>query len=379
MKAALNTGQAGRYVARMQNGRIIPVILSGGSGTRLWPMSRPERPKQLLALTADETMLQMTVRRVVDEDFAAPVVVANARHADLIEEQLADAGVTPAALVLEPVARNTAPAIALAALAVGGGEQALLVMPSDHVIADVPAFHDAIRRALPLVANGWLVTFGISPDAPETGYGWIQRGEPIGDGVFRVRRFVEKPPLDRAEAMLATGDHDWNGGIFLFRADRYLAALGQHDPAILLAAEAAMAEARREGVRVTPDAAAFAASPDDSIDYAVMEKADRVAVAPVAMGWSDVGSWDALHAISARDAAGNAHGAHGGEVVAIDTRDCLVRTDRARVALVGVDNLIVVAAGDDILILPRGRSQEVKALLEAIKDRAAADPAGSAG
>lgn len=363
----------------MTDRRIIPVILSGGSGTRLWPMSRPERPKQLLALTGAETMLQLTARRAVGDRFALPIVVANALHADEIEAQLAEAGVQPAALVLEPVARNTAPAIALAALAAGGGEDALLVMPSDHVIADVPAFHAAVQRALPLVAKGWLATFGIRPDGPETGYGWIQRGEALGanegGGVFRVRRFVEKPPRDRAEAMLASGDHDWNGGIFLFRADRYLAALGQHDPAILLAAQEAMAKARRDGARIHPDADAFAASPSESIDYAVMEKADHVAVAPVAMGWSDVGSWDALHAISDRDAAGNAHGATGGEVIAIDTRNCLVRTDGARVALVGVEDLIVVASGDDILILPRGRSQDIKTLIEAMTNRSAAAPA----
>lgn len=357
----------------MTDRRIVPVILSGGSGTRLWPMSRPEKPKQLLALTGEETMLQLTARRALGEAFAPPIVVANAQHAEPIEAQLAEVGVRPAALVLEPVARNTAPAIALAALAAGGGEDALLVMPSDHVIADVAAFHDAVSRALPLVASGWLATFGIRPDAPETGYGWIQRGEAIGEEVFRVRRFVEKPPLDRAEAMLAAGDHDWNGGIFLFRADRYLAALGQHEPAILLAAQEAMAMARRDGARLYPDPDAFAASPNESIDYAVMERADHVAVAPVAMGWSDVGSWDALHAISECDEAGNAHGAVGGEVIAIDTRDCLVRTDGARVALVGVENLIVVASGDDILILPRGRSQEVKALIEAMKRRSAAE------
>ena len=366
----------------MTDRRIIPVILSGGSGTRLWPMSRPERPKQLLALTAADTMLQLTARRVAGEAFADPIVVANARHADVIEHQLADTGVTTGTLILEPMARNTAPAIALAALAAGGGEQALLVMPSDHVIADVDAFHAAIHRALPLVGDGWLVTFGITPDSPETGYGWVQHGEGIGEGVFRVRRFVEKPPLDAAEAMLAAGDHDWNGGIFLFRADRYLAALAQYDPAILIAAQAAMTGARRDGIRLFPDAEAFAASPDQSIDYAVMEKAERVAVAPVAMGWSDLGSWDALHAISDRDEAGNAHGtdggADGGEVIAIDTHDCLVRTDGARVALVGVDNLIVVAAGNDILILPRGRSQEVKKLIAAMKDKAAAAPDGVA-
>ena len=349
----------------MSQRRITPVILSGGSGTRLWPMSRPERPKQLLSLTADDTMLQLTARRAAGERFAAPVVVANARHADLIDEQLAAVGVTPQAVVLEPVGRNTAPAIALAALAVGGGEDALLVMPSDHVIGDVDAFHAAVARAMPLVAAGWLVTFGIAPDAAETGYGWIQRGEPLADGVFRVRRFVEKPPQDAADAMLAAGDHSWNGGIFLFRADMYLQALAQHDPAILVSAEAAMDSARREGGRILPDDAAFSGCPNDSIDYAVMEKAERVAVVPVAMGWSDVGSWDALHAISDRDNAGNAH--HG-DVVAIDTRNCLVRSDGVRIALVGVEDLIVVASGDDVLILPRGRSQEVKKLIEALKN-----------
>ena len=345
----------------MTQSQIVPVVLSGGSGTRLWPMSRPERPKQLLALTADDTMLQLTAQRVAGESFAAPIVVANARHADLIDGQLAAAGIQPQAVVLEPVGRNTAPAIALAALAASGGEQALLVMPSDHVIGDLDAFHAAVARALPLAAQGWLITFGITPDAPEIGYGWIQRGEAIGDGVFRVQRFVEKPPLDAAQAMLAAGDHSWNGGIFLFRADIYLQALAQHDPEILVAAEAAMAKAQRHGMRILPDANAFAASPDDSIDYAVMEKAERVAVVPVAMDWSDVGSWDALHAISPRDDQGNAH---SGDVVAIDTRNCLVRSDGVRVAMLGVEDLIVIASGNDVLILPRGRSQEVKKLTE---------------
>ena len=364
---------------------IIPVILSGGSGTRLWPMSRPERPKQLLALTAEETMLQLTAGRATGERFGAPIVVANAAHADEVEAQLAAAGAAPAALILEPAGRNTAPAIALAALAAGGdtgrspedrtagaeSDAVLLVMPSDHVIGDVPTFHAAIAAALPMVERGWLATFGIAPDAPETGYGWIQAGEETAPGVHRVARFVEKPPLDRAEAMLAAGDHYWNGGIFLFRADAYLRALATHAPEMLVATRDAMAKARREGARVWPDAAAFAASPSDSIDYAVMERAEQVVVVPVAMAWNDVGSWDALHGISERDEDGNAHGqAGGGRVVAVDTRNCLVRTDGARVALVGVEDLIVVASGDDILILPRGRSQEVKKLLEAMKDQA---------
>ena len=343
---------------------IVPVILSGGSGTRLWPMSRPEMPKQLLALTAEETMLQLTAKRAHGEAFAAPIVVANARHADHIDAQLKAVGAAPQAVILEPVARNTAPAIALAALA-AKGEDALLVMPSDHVIADVPAFHAAIEAAMPLVADGWLVTFGIAPDAPETGYGWIKVGEPLAEGVHRVDRFVEKPPLDAAQAMLASGDHAWNGGIFLFRADIFLGALAAHAPGMLTATQDAMSKARRDGVRIYPDAEAFGASPSDSIDYAVMERAERVAVVPVAMGWSDVGSWDALHAISDRDAAGNVH---RGDVLAIDTQDCLIRSDGIRIAAVGVSDLIVVASGNDVLILPRGRSQEVKKLIEAMKN-----------
>jgi mannose-1-phosphate guanylyltransferase/mannose-6-phosphate isomerase len=348
----------------MRNTKIVPVILSGGSGTRLWPMSRPERPKQMLALTAEQTMLQLTARRAVGESYAAPIVVANARHADMVDEQLSAVGAQPQALILEPAGRNTAPAIALAAIAAGGGEDALLVMPSDHVIGDVDAFHATIAAALPFVDDGWLVTFGISPDAPEIGYGWIKIGEAIGDGVHRVERFVEKPPLDKAQAMLASGDHAWNGGIFLFRADAYLAALTRFAPGIVAATEAAMAKARHDGHRIYPDAEAFAASPDDSIDYAVMEKADRVAVAPVSMGWNDVGSWDALHSISDLDGDGNAH---RGEVLAIDTSDCLVRTDGIKISLVGVSDLIVVASGNDVLIMPRGRSQDIKKLISAMK------------
>jgi len=344
---------------------IVPVILSGGSGTRLWPMSRPEMPKQMLALADELTMLQQTARRTHGHArFAAPVVVANARHADLVEAQLGAVSARAQALILEPSGRNTAPAIALAAIAVGGGATPILVMPSDHVIADVEAFHAAIEHALASVEQGWLVTFGIAPDAPETGYGWIRQGEPLAQGVYRVDRFIEKPPRDRAEAMLAAGGHYWNGGIFLFRADIYLAALAQYAPEMLIACQRAMAEAARDGTRIMPDADSFAASPADSIDYAVMEKADRVAIVPVSMGWSDLGSWDALHAISACDEAGNAC---RGDVVTIDTRNCLVRSDGVRIAMVGVEDLIVVASGDDVLVLPRGRSQDVKRLLEAMK------------
>lgn len=349
----------------MPHPRITPVILSGGAGTRLWPMSRPAMPKQMLPLTADLSMVQLTAQRTQDEGlFDKPIVVANARHAALIEQQLAAVGAEPQALILEPAGRNTAPAIALAALAAGGGDTPLLVMPSDHVIDDVAAFHAALWRAAPLVERGWLVTFGIAPDAPETGYGWIRQGGEIdATGVFSVDRFVEKPSADVAEAMLAAGGHHWNGGIFLFRADMYLATLAIHAPDMLFACQQAMRGATRQGARLLPDAEAFAASPADSIDYAVMEKAAQVAVVPVRMGWSDVGSWDALHALSTRDAAGNAC---KGDVVAVDARNCLVLSDGVRIAMIGVEDLIVVASGNDVLIVPRGQSQKVKALLEAL-------------
>ena len=345
---------------------IVPVILSGGSGTRLWPMSTPERPKQFLALTARETMLQLTAARAHGDAFAAPIVVANAAHAGEVEAQLAALDPAPSAIILEPAGRNTAPAIALAAIEASARDPAapLLVMPSDHVIDDPDAFHRAIHAALPLVEDGWLVTFGITPDAPETGYGYIKVGEALARGVHRVDRFVEKPRRDAAEAMLAGGDHAWNGGIFLFRADRYLEVLEREAPAMVAAVREAMARARRDGMRVYPDAGAFAASPADSIDYAVMEKAGRVAVVPVAMGWSDVGSWDALHTISDNDDDGNVV---EGDAVVLDSRDCLVRADGLRIAMAGCADLIVVASGTDVLILPRGRSQDVKLLLEAMK------------
>lgn len=346
---------------------ITPVILSGGSGTRLWPMSRDERPKQFLPLTAAATMFQLTLERVSDTSrYAAPLIVANARHAALIDEQCNG---TDATLLLEPLARNTAPAIALAALA-APLDAPLLVMPSDHVIGDPQAFQAAIDAALPLVERGWLATFGITPDGPETGYGYIRTGEEVAPGAYRVARFVEKPDLDTAVAMIATGDYVWNGGIFMFRADAYLRALETHAPAMLAAARAAMADARHDGHHVHPDEAAFAASPADSIDYAVMEKVaeaegGRVAVIPVAMGWSDVGSWDALHTLGADE---NGH-AHDGDVIALDTANCLFRSDGIRIAAVGVSDLIVVASGKDVLILPRGQSQQVKRIVAALRER----------
>lgn len=335
---------------------IIPVILSGGSGTRLWPMSTPEHPKQFLPLTDRLTMFQLTAQRTGDTSrFGRPLVVANARHVDLIETQLAEIGVTPGALILEPCARNTAPAIALAALEAGNAP--ILVMPSDHVIADIAAFLRAIETALPLLDEDWLVTFGITPTGPETGYGYIQSGDVLAPGLQRVARFVEKPDRARAEAMIAAGDHYWNGGIFLFHADVFVDALARHAPEMLAAARASLAGATRSGARIEPDEAAFAGSPADSIDYAVMEKADRVAVVPVSMGWSDVGSWDALYELGEKDAALNSV---RGDVRLLDSRGNLVRSDGLRISVSGVDNLIIVASGNEVMILPRGSSQDAR-------------------
>lgn len=343
---------------------ITPVILSGGSGTRLWPLSRSQRPKQLLALTGERTMLQMTAARCTDRArFGAAIIVTNALHASEIAVQLQQE--RPAAIILEPAGRNTAPAIALAALE-SAPDAPLLVMPSDHVIDDVAAFHAAIEAALPLVEQGWLVTFGITPDKPETGYGYIRRGEAVTAGVQKVDAFIEKPDLARAEAYLAEGNYSWNGGIFLFRADAYLAALQRFEPDMLAAVRASLEGAAREGSMIVPAAEAFLSAKSESIDYAVMEKADQVAVVPVEMGWSDVGSWDALHLLGIPDDKGNVI---QGDVVSIDTSGCMIRSEGPVVTVAGVSDLIVVATRDAVMILPRGSSQEVKKIVEALKEK----------
>jgi mannose-1-phosphate guanylyltransferase len=337
---------------------IIPVILSGGGGTRLWPLSTPEKPKQFLALTGERTMFQLTVDRVADRAvFSAPLIVSGARHAEIVEEQLASIGVDDAILILEPCARNTAPAIALAALAASDPDALLLIMPSDHVIADPDSFIAASQRAAAQASEGWIVTYGITPSGPETGYGYIKMGNEIALGVQQVDRFIEKPDAEKAVILLAEGNHSWNGGIFMLRADVYLGALAVHAPDILSAAQKAINQATREGQRILPDETAFASSPSDSIDYAVMEKAERVAVVPVSMGWSDVGSWDALYDLGAKDSSRNST---KGDTRFSEANGNLVQADGIRVSIHGVDDLIVVANGHEVMIIPRGQSQRVK-------------------
>ena len=339
------------------------VLLSGGSGTRLWPLSREAYPKQFLPLVGEDTMLQATWRRVAQVAGAAPIVVAGEDHRFLVAEQLRQVGVAAASILLEPVGRNTAPAIAAAALQAmaDGDDPLLLVLPSDHVVRDAEAFRAAVQEASAAADAGALVTFGIVPTAPETGFGYIQAQ--AGEGVRKVLRFVEKPDAATAQSYLDAGGYYWNSGMFLFRASRYLEELARFRADILDGARAAFDAARRDGDFVRLAADAFAATPAESIDYAVMERTDAAMVLPVDIGWNDVGSWSALWDVAERDAAGNAH--HG-DVIAVDSRNSYAWSRRL-VALVGVDDIVVVETDDAVLVARKDKVQQVKDVVAQLK------------
>ncbi len=355
---------------------MIPVILSGGSGTRLWPLSREAYPKQFLPLNGSDTMLQATWLRVATLASSGPIVVANEAHRFMVAEQLRQADCTPRAIVLEPLGRNTAPAIAIAALeaTADGSDPLLLVLPSDHVIRDVPAFHAAVRQAEPAAVEGRLVTFGIVPTGPETGYGYIRAegGRLAADGSVQVvASFVEKPDAVTAQSYLDSGEYAWNSGMFLFRSSVYLQELALQQPAMLEACRAALSAARRDEDFVRLDEAAFAASPSDSIDYAVMENTDRAAVLPISVGWNDVGSWAALWEIADQDGDGNAH--HG-DVLAHHCRNTLAWGDGRLIALLGLEDVVVVDTDDAVLVAHKDHVQDVKEIVTALKQAARPEP-----
>lgn len=341
---------------------ITPVILCGGSGTRLWPRSRAAKPKPFLPLVGNHTLFEAALNRAADRGiFASPLIVTGRAHLDHVESQLGAA--QDAGVLVEPSARNTAAAIALAALRLQP-EDVMLVCPSDHHIGDAAAFVTAAVAANALAQDGWLVAFGITATAPETGFGYVKRGEAIdGSGGFKIARFVEKPDLARAMEFLAEGSYSWNGGIFAFRAGDYLRELETHRPDIAAAVRAAVAAGHVEGRRFHPDAALFAAVPSDSIDYAVMEKTDRAAVVPASMAWSDIGNWHALWEARETDEDGNCV---IGEAELVGCRNVLVESDSARVSVIGMENVIVVVDGGDVMVTSVGGVQQVGKLQGAV-------------
>jgi mannose-1-phosphate guanylyltransferase/mannose-6-phosphate isomerase len=346
---------------------IYPVVLSGGSGTRLWPLSRTALPKQLLRLRGERTMIQDTVLRAQLPGAAAPVLICNDGHRFLVAEQMQEIAVKPSAIVLEPVARNTAPAAAVAALVTAeqDKEGVVLLLPSDHFVDDLAGFHRAALAGAEAARDGRLVTFGITPTRAETGYGYIKRhGAALANGAYDVEAFVEKPDAEKAQTYLASGDYCWNSGMFAFRADVFLEELAKLQPAILSAAKAAVAAAQRDLDFIRLDHDAFAKAPNISIDYAVMEKTSRAAVVPCEIGWSDVGSWSALWDVSAQDADGNVL---IGDVVVENSSGCFVRAERRLTALVGAQDLAIIVTDDAVLVADKARSQDVKLIVDKLK------------
>lgn len=342
---------------------IYPVILCGGSGTRLWPLSRIDRPKPFLPLVGEGNLFDQAVRRAMGDDrFSAPLVVAGAAHAHLIEERLA--GIPGSRLVIEPGTKNTAPAIALAA-ALLPSDAVMLVCPSDHLIADNAAFRAAALTAAELAAKDYLVALGVAPTRPETGYGYLERGEPLPGG-FAIRRFVEKPDLARAQEYCASGHHSWNGGIFAFRAGYLLAELATHRPAMAAQVVKAVREGHEDGARFYPAVAPYAAITGESIDYALMENAARAAMVPVEMGWSDIGSWSELADALADTADADDNIVRGSAADFVLCRGVLALSDGPRISAVGLEDVCIVVSGNEVLVTTREGAQSVGKLPGAV-------------
>lgn len=345
---------------------IVPVIMAGGTGSRLWPLSRQLNPKQFLKLCGETTLLQQTLARLRGLSVAAPSIICNEDHRFLVAEQIRQQKLQGTSILLEPVGRNTAPAIALAALHAcqEGRDPVLLVLAADHYISDEVVFRDVVNSASELAVQGKLVTFGIVPSHAETGYGYIQRGVAFSNAGYQVERFVEKPDREKAEAYLQNGDYYWNSGMFMFKASAYLKALGEFRPDILDACQKAWQNGQRDMDFFRVDTEAFTQCPEDSIDYAVMEKTSDAAVIPLDAGWSDIGSWATLWEIGHKDEQGNVC---KGDVLALNTYNSLIQAEHKLVATVGVDNLVVVETKDAVLVVNKDKVQDVKKVVDTIK------------
>lgn len=344
---------------------MIPVILSGGSGTRLWPLSRGQYPKQFLPLVSGNTMIQETVLRLNGfPGLQAPIAVCNEDHRFMMAEQLREIGSKPSAIILEPIGKNTAPAVAVAALSAPSEDEVLLILPADHVIADTAAFHKAIQHAQALARQDLLVTFGIVATSPETGYGYIKADDTAVGGGFRVAAFVEKPDAETAQHYIDSGDYFWNSGMFAFKAGCFLRELEKFNPQMLSVCREALAAAKTDLDFTRLDKAVFSSCPSDSIDYAVMEKTDKAAVIPLDAGWNDVGSWSALWDVTCKDGAGNAI---KGDVLAIDTVNSYIHASGKLVAVVGVKDLVVVETDDAVMVAAKDKVQDVKAIVDQLK------------
>lgn len=351
---------------------ILPVIMAGGTGSRLWPMSRELYPKQFLRLYGENSMLQETVTRLAGLETSAPLVICNEEHRFLVAEQLREINQLSNNIILEPVGRNTAPAIALAALSAvkNGDDPLLLVLAADHVIENQAAFHQAVDNAIFYADQGKLVTFGIVATGPETGYGYIQRGSEFSDNgkpAFKVQRFVEKPNLPTALQYLESGEYYWNSGMFLFRAQRFLDEMAQYRPDILESCKQAFEKAERDTQQdfIRVDKASFLACPDESVDYAVMEKTTDAVVIPLDAGWNDVGSWSALWEVNDKNTHGNAL---NGDVFTHNTSNCYIHTEQKLVAAIGVENLVIIDTKDAVLVIDKSQVQDVKKVVEFLKN-----------